>query len=78
MWLTFPRPLPAQGFGGRKKRKALDMDERVLRDKDGKIAYSASKGGKGKRSAASTSGGKVKASAPQAGPSQPAAKKAKR
>lgn len=52
------------------------MGERVKRDKDGKVAYTGGKG-KGKPASAS-SGGKVKASASQAGPSQPAAKKAKR
>ena len=71
-----------QGFGDRKKGKTIDMDERVIRDKHGNLTYSASKGGKGqgkgKGKTVSSGSGKVKASTSQAGPSQPAAKKAKR
>ena len=78
MWLLTPSPFSPKGFGERKKRKIIDMDERVVRDRKGKLTYTGGKGGKGKGTASSSSGGKVKASVSQAGPSQPAAKKAKR
>lgn len=72
VWIT--------GFEERKRKEAIDFDARVKRDKDGKLTYvePVTKKSKAKKRGADSSGGKVKASISQAGPSQPAAKKAKR